>query len=286
MTKYGKTKNRTQRYKCQHCFKTAILNSSPTKFLKNSDYTLKKFIGYMIDDVTLDVAARNLKINIKTAHYYRFLVFHALKDYQDSVLLSGSILIDETLVSIREKNYKLSKPDGKNYRGLSFNQLCIITLISLKGTCVAKVSSRAMALPKDYKELCNMNIGNVKRFLHDGNTKQYQFMNQFKCEKINVRKISDETYSTKLIDAMHSNLKRYLFKHAGYRLKFLQHYLDFFVYRHNHLNESKPKNKTALLKTKTRMIETLFHDIKKVNKTIKYRTFLKDEGILDILKSK
>lgn len=286
MVKNGKTKNGTQRYRCESCHRTSIVNVSPTKHLHKSDYLIRKFIGYMIDDVALEVIARNLKINIKTAHYYRFLVFHALKDYQNRVTLSGSILIDETFISIREKRYKIVKPDGKNFRGLSFNQLCIITLINLQGLCVARVSSRAMSLPDDYKRLFNLNIGDVYRFLHDGNTKQYQFMDQFECERINVRKSEDEALSTKLVDSLHSNLKRYLFKHAGYRLKHIQHYLNFFVYRYNHLAISNHKNKTGLLKVKTHMIETLFQDVKKTRKTITYRTFLKHKGITDILESR
>jgi hypothetical protein len=63
----------------------------------------------MIDDVALEVIACNLKINIKTAHYDRFLVFHALKDYQNRVTLTGSILIDDTFISIREKRNKIVK---------------------------------------------------------------------------------------------------------------------------------------------------------------------------------
>jgi len=102
----------------------------------------------MIDDVTLDVIARNLKINIKTVLYYRYLVFKALEQYQDEVRLNGTILIDETFIRISEKQYKLVRADGKGIRGLSFNQLCIITMIDLSGMCVARVSSRAMALPK------------------------------------------------------------------------------------------------------------------------------------------
>ncbi len=89
---------------------------------QNSDYLLRKFIGYMIDDVALDVIARNLKINIKTAHYDRFLVFHSLQDCESESFYQRSILIDETFISIREKRYKILKCDRKkDFRGLSFN---------------------------------------------------------------------------------------------------------------------------------------------------------------------
>jgi len=207
LSKNGKSHKGVQRFKCSSCKKTFILDESSTKHLHTSDYFFKKFVGYMIDDVTLEVISRNLNINIKTAHYYRYLVFHALSDYQSEIKMGGTILIDETFISIREKKYKIYRADGKDLRVLSFNQLCVITLINLQGISLAKVSSRAMALPEHYKLLFNMNIYNPKLFIHDGNTKQYQFMNQFNCEKVNARKDQSETYSTEIIDSYHSNLK-------------------------------------------------------------------------------
>lgn len=281
--KNGKTKSGVQRYRCQLCQKTFISNQSPNKHFRNSPQLIMKFIGYMIDDVTLEVAARNLEINIKTAHYYRYMVFQSLLSYQDEIKLSGSVMIDETFLSIREKKYKILRPDGKNIRGLSFNQLCIITMISLTGICLAKVSSRGMAQPGDFMRLFNQNMGNVKRFLHDGNPKQVQFMNQYESDKINSRKNESDEYSTIIVDSLHSNLKRYLFKHAGYRLKYLQHYLNFFVYRYNHLILSNSKNKTEQIQAKNLMIIDLYKRVMKTSKSINYKTYLNDRGITDIL---
>jgi len=286
MIKHGTTRNGTQRYRCKACGKTFILNALPTKHLRNSDYTIRKLIGYMIDDVALDVISRNIKINIKTAHYYRYLIFHSLKDYQDEIKLSGSIMIDETFMRIKEDKYKLKRTDGKGIRGLSFNQLCIVTLLNLQGLCTAKISSRAMAMPDDYKRLFNHNIGKVKRFLHDGNPKQVQFMRQFHCEYIDARRDESGHYSTDIIDSLHSNIKRYLFKHAGYRMKNLQHYLNFFVYRYNQLILANSRNKTEQLKTKNRIVDDLFERIKQSPKVITYQTYLNDKGILNVLESR
>jgi hypothetical protein len=286
LSKNGKSPKGVQRFKCPSCERTFILDESSTKHLHTSDYFFKKFIGYMIDDVTLEVISRNLNINIKTAHYYRYLVFHALSDYQSEIKMGGTILIDETFISIREKKYKIYRADGKDLRGLSFNQLCVITLINLQGISLAKVSSRAMALPEHYKLLFNRNIYNPKLFIHDGNTKQYQFINQFNCEKVNARKDQSEMYSTEIIDSYHSNLKRYLFKHAGHRLKYLQHYLNFFVFRQNYLAKNNIRNMRHQLEVKNRMCEELMLRVKKVKKSITYQTYLKDKGITDILENR
>jgi len=282
--KHGKTKQGIQRYKCKQCHKTCLSKYNSLAYLKHGSSIIKQFIGYMIDDVSLEVSARNIGIDVKTAHYYRHIVFNALKDYQDSIKLSGTILIDETFVRIREKQYKILRPDGKDIRGLSFNQLCIITMIDLNGYCVAKVSSRAMAQPDDFKRLFNGNMGKLLRIIHDGNPKQVQFMKQYDCQIINARKDDSLEYTTDLVDSLHSNMKRYFFKHAGYRLKYLQHYINFFVYRYNNLSKSKNKNKTVLIKIKNRMIEDLYKHVENSNRHIKYTSYLKDKGITEILK--
>jgi hypothetical protein len=285
LTKNGKDKKYNQRYKCKSCLKTFILDESTTSHLNNSDYLFKKFIGYMIDDVTLEVISRNLNIDIKTALYYKYLVFESLRDYQDEVFLDGTILIDETFVRINDKKYKLYRSDGKGIRGISFNHLCVITLISLDGKCIAKVASRGMAQPQKFIDLCMNNIRNVKQFIHDGSTTQKQLMRKYNVPNYDARRESDGEYDTLLVDSLHSNIKRYLFKHAGYKLKNLQHYMNFFVYRYNHTPKKKHNNNRQLINSRNDMIDDLYRRVKSINKKITYRNFQSDPGITEILES-
>lgn len=283
--KYGHTKNMTQRYKCKSCKGTYVQDESTTSYLNYSDYIFKRFIGFMIDDVTLEVIARNLNIDIKTALYYRYLIFESLRDYQDEVFLDGTILVDETFVRISDKRYKLVRPDGKGIRGISFNHLCVITLINLEGITIAKVSSRGNPSPKKFIDLCTKNVRKVSKFLHDGSVIQKQFMRQFDVPNYDVRRECDGKYDTLLVDSLHSNIKRFLFKHAGYRLKNLQHYMNFFVYRYNHTPSSKQNNKRQIIESRNLMIDDLYRRVKNIKKRITYRNFQSDPGIIDILES-
>lgn len=285
LVKNGKDINFKQRYKCKSCLKTFILDESTTSYLHNSDYLYKRFIGFMIDDVTLEVIARNLNINIKTALYYRYLVFESLRDYQDEVFLDGTVLVDETFVRISDKRYKLYRADGKGIRGISFNHLCVITLINLEGKTIAKVSSRGNPSPQKFIDLCTSNVGEITKFIHDGSVIQKQFMRQFDVPNYDARREGDGMYDTLLVDSLHSNIKRYLFKHAGYRLKNLQHYMNFFVYRYNNTPRTKHSNNRQIIESRNDMIDDLFIRIKKVSKKITYRNFQSDLGITDILES-
>jgi transposase-like protein len=283
--KHGSTKNNIQRYKCKSCLRTFILDDSTTSKLQNSDYIFKKFIGFMIDDVTLDVIARNLNISFKTALYYRYLVFESLRNYQEEVILKGTVLIDETFVRINDKRYKFYRADGKGIRGISFNHLCVVTVINLYGKCIAKVASRGMVKPDVYIELCINHMENIKLIIHDGGPTQKRLMKRFDCPNVDARRDQSGEYNTKLIDSLHSNIKRYLYKHAGYRLKNLQHYLNFFVYRYNHTLKAKYTTITQRISNKEVMNDDLYKRVKRIKKKITYRNFQSDLGITDILES-
>ena len=219
MVKNGKDVNKNQRYKCKSCARTFILDESTTSQLQNSDYTFRKFIGYMIDDVTLEVIARNIGINIKTALYYRYLVFESLRNYQDEIILDGTVLVDETFVRINNKKYKLRRADGKGIRGISFNHLCVITLINLQGTCIAKVSSRGMAKPQLFIDLCTENMGKLDllKFTMNGRQKGGNFSIWFSCPRtlLDARQWRMVCYKVVLFCAIS---KRLCSTH-GYRLK-------------------------------------------------------------------
>lgn len=133
----------------------------------------------MIDDTTIEVIARNLNINTKTVNYWKFIVFKSLENHQNDIKLNGTILIDETFIPIRNKKYKILKNLNKEIRGISYNQLCIITMINLFGKSVAKVVSRAMAMPEHHINLFTHNIGYVDKFIYDGNKRGFQFMKGF-----------------------------------------------------------------------------------------------------------
>ena len=142
-----------------------------------------------------------------------------------------------------------------------------------------------MTSPKNFIDLCTDNIGKVTKFIHDGASQKKQFMRQFDVPNIDARREGNGKYDTLLVDSLHSNIKRYLFKHAGYRLKNLQHYMNFFTYRYNHTPKSKYNNIRQIINSRNVMIDDLNRRVKKVSKKITYRNFQSDPGITNILES-
>lgn len=119
-----------------------------------------------------------------------------------------------------------------------------------------------MVFPIKFIELYTSNVRMINLIIHDGAVPQKQFIRQFKVPYIDARRGGDEEYTTNLVDSLHSDIKRYLFKQDGYRLKNLQHYMHFFVYRYNHTPKSKYTNNRKKIESRNDVIEDLFKRVK------------------------
>lgn len=139
-------------------------------------------------------------------------------------------------------------------------------MISLSGECMAKVASRATPKPSKLIEFCTHNIGNVKKFIHDGAACQKHFIKQFKVPNYDARRKGDGDNSAQMFASLHSNIKRYLSKHVGYRLKNLLHYLNFFVFRFNKTPRKKYYTNKELIEYRDIMIIELYDRVKEQKK--------------------
>ena len=99
--KNGFTQNGIQRYKCIDCGRTftvlsnTLFDSHKIPITEWIEYLLNLF-GY----VSFHSTARNSRIADSTVKYWLFKLFEVLKDYQEDIILSGDVYIDETLYPV------------------------------------------------------------------------------------------------------------------------------------------------------------------------------------------
>lgn len=72
---------------------------------------------------SISVSSKTNKNSFNTSKYWLHKLFLVLEDIQDSIILQGTVQIDETFFSVI-KSDKIMK-DEKQLRGLSNNQRCI-----------------------------------------------------------------------------------------------------------------------------------------------------------------
>ena len=122
--KYGKNYNGITKYKCKECNKiftplTGTLFDS--KKIPISEWI--EFIIHLFEFHSLKTSSSDNRNAQTTGKYWLNKVFLALKNYQDNIMLSGNIYLDETFFSVIKKDIQYK---GKvKYKGLSRNKLCV-----------------------------------------------------------------------------------------------------------------------------------------------------------------
>lgn len=165
--KWGKTKNEIVRYRCNDCYKTFT-----PKIGNLFDYhkiSIAKWIEYIADlkdYMSLQEISKTMRISMTTAKYWLIKVFYALQDYQDDILLSGDIIIDEYYLPVSISDLSLTS-DGKKKRGKSTNQICICTGTDKSGKVLAIVSGLGWPSKKEIWDSYGSHIKPFSKLIHD-----------------------------------------------------------------------------------------------------------------------
>jgi transposase-like protein len=123
--RFGFTLNGVRRFRCKGCGRTfnvltnTIFDSHKVALTEWLDFLLTVF-GYG----SFNLTSKSNRNAYTTTRYWMDKVFLVLREYQSPLKLSGEIELDETYYKVRQADIQ-KKDDGKEYRGLSRNQLCI-----------------------------------------------------------------------------------------------------------------------------------------------------------------
>lgn len=126
------------RYRCKECnCSYTLLSNSIFNSTKLSLHTIDYYIKLMSYNVPLELLCEIVGISSNTAELWRKKIFNTVNDYQDHLVLSGKVWIDETYV----EDYKvLATKDGKHLRGSSKSKICIVVAIDQYQNMVAIIS--------------------------------------------------------------------------------------------------------------------------------------------------
>lgn len=122
--KIGYDTNGIRRYKCS-CGKKfrpttgTIFDSRKIQISEWIEYCLNIF-RY----ISLNADSWNNRNAISTSKYWLEKLFLTLRDYQDTIILSDTIWLDETYYSVMMRDRERDN-NGKLLRGLSRNQICV-----------------------------------------------------------------------------------------------------------------------------------------------------------------
>ena len=130
--KKGKSSSGYQRYLCKDCnhkftaLTKTIFDGHKLSIAEWIEYLLGIF-GYS----SITLLSKTNKNSPTTSKYWLAKLFLVLEDYQNNIVLKDIVWIDETLYKVVSSDIRRRK-DGKEFRGLSFNQHCIGTGVDRK----------------------------------------------------------------------------------------------------------------------------------------------------------
>lgn len=232
-TKDGYTNNRSRRYRCSACgtgytlLSNSIFNSSKIPFHK-----LMQYVNLMEFNVPLEMCCEIIGIASNTAELWRKKIFQSVTGYQDHLILSDTVFIDETYI---EDYQILGKQDGKHLRGLSRTKICIVVAIDIHKNMVAIICGHGKPSSRRISNALEKHIKPGSKLIHDGEKSHNKLIDNLKLDS-EVHKADSKDQvdidSMALINNMCGWLKRYINRFIGMDVNNLQSYLNWFIYLH------------------------------------------------------
>lgn len=227
----GYYRNGTRRYRCLGCGRAfspltgTLFDSHKIPISEWLEYLIHLFEFHSVMSSARD--NRNVK---NTGKYWISKVFAVLSDCQKDVVLSGRIYLDETYFSVKPKEEE--KKDGKLYRGLSRNKICVATATDGRHVYLT-VCGRAKPSKTRLLKSFSGHIMKGSTIVHDGEKSHSALIGAFKLKEElhkseETKGMEDKENPMEPINAVHRALKRFMRSHPSYDRDTLQDWLNLF----------------------------------------------------------
>ena len=237
----GLTEQKRVRYRCPSCdMRFSALTGTIFASAKLPLHKIMKIVEVMCHNASLRLIELTCEVSHSTAFLWRHKVFTTVSGWQDKVVLSGRVWIDEMYFSDTRIE---REPGAERKRGLSKDKVCVVVAIDSWGKAMAVVSENGKPSTRRINKALEKHIKEGSVIVHD-------------CEKahnalVKKLKLVDERYKANTADPVYleqmelvnhlcSWIRRYVDRFACMKSDNLQAYLDWFIYLHRvHRDEEK-----------------------------------------------
>ncbi|MBQ7975241.1 MAG: IS1595 family transposase [Clostridia bacterium] len=256
--KYGKDSTGKQRYRCKSCGATFFETSgSVVSGSHCSDDKWEKYIELLINGASLCRCAEECHISVQTAFLWRHKILHALQADQNNRVLAGIIEVDDTYISIsykgnHSKSKKFTMPRapykrGSDNRSATGSKACVMCAVERNGQLYSEVMGKGQLTTKRVEYAFKDRIMPESIVLADNSWSIGKFFKandtiglvQLKStvNPKNKRGGTPEiigTYHIQTVNNLHKRLRIFLQRYNGVSTKYLNHYINLFVWIDNH----------------------------------------------------
>lgn len=155
----------------------------------------------------------------------------ALYGVQDGILLGGKVWVDETFIKVRKGDVE-KRPDGKEYRGLSRNQICI-GIACDRENAVFVFEGYGKTSKKKTLDAFSSHIKECSHLIHDKEEGHSTLVSKLGLteEAYDSRKlkgIPDNDNPLDRVNELCNLLQQFLSSHSGFNRDDIQDYLNLF----------------------------------------------------------
>jgi transposase-like protein len=234
--KSGRTQSGVQRYMCS-CRKT-FLPTTGTIFDEHR-ISISEWMEYCLNlfrHVSITVDSWNNKNAFITSRYWLQKLFLTLETVQDSVVLRGSVWLDETFYTVRSEDI-VRNSDGTKLSGLSRNQICIGVATDKKNTLFLVEGTGKPSQKKTFEAFGN-HIESGATLIHDREAAHTKLIRDLSLNSVayassDLKGLPDKDNPMNPVNRAHDILKKFLNAHSGFNRDDIQGYLNLFAFVSN-----------------------------------------------------
>lgn len=233
-----------QRFVCRKCGRRYnSLTGTVLEYSKSDMPTWTQFVRLMRFNVPIDAIAEACGVTHQTAWEWRHRLFATVDGYQDRLVLRDRVWLDETYITDTDLTHGYGEAKK---RGLSKQKLCIVVAIDVHKNPVAKVCGHGKPSSKRIRDGLKDNIAKGSTLVGDKERAHNALVKAVKgtheAYKADTR---DPVYLERvaMVNNLCSWVKRYLWRFTGMDMKYIQSYLNWYVYlfRVKQANEKWPE---------------------------------------------
>ena len=235
--RYGYLRTGLRRYRCLECGKTFTILAGT--LFENHKQPISEWIDTCLElfsEQSFEAISKANRKAYNTTRYWIDKIFLALKGTQDGIMLSGDVYIDETYLKVIKRDVE-KRTDGKEYRGISRNQICIgIAYDGMHVYCC--ILGHGKPSQKSVCEAFKDHIAPCSTLIHDKEKAHKRLVQELELKSIEydskgLKEVPDSENPLEPINRRCYELQRLMRRHPGFSRDDLPGYLDLFSYIHN-----------------------------------------------------
>ena len=234
--KYGHTRIGVQRYKCTdvECHQT-FLPTTGTIFDEHR-ISISEWIEYCMNifrNVTITADSWNNKNAFTTSRYWLEKLFLLLDGYQDDIIVSDKVWLDETYYGIMLRD-RVQNEDGTSPRGLSKNKICVGVATDKKNTIIIAEGFGKPSQKMSYDTFIT-HIKPGSTLIHDKESTHKKLVRELglvseEYAARDLKGLDDFENPLDPVNNLHYLIKRFLYAHSGFDRSQIQGYLNLYSF--------------------------------------------------------